>query len=217
MISRRLTSFLLDALAVGSWALVGWLALGAEAAACGLAAAWLGMHGARAPVVGQRLYVLWGGERHAVEVASVGLAVSAYVLAGGWIRPDPEASMTGATVMRVVDGDTVVLADGTRVRLHGIDAPERDQTFGKDATECLSQLLGDGGVAVEPIERDVYGRMVARLWRGRIDIGRQMVRIGCAWSYGSAYVREQGTARAARAGLWSTPRPIPPWRWRRMH
>jgi len=125
--------------------------------------------------------------------------------------------MTGATVMRVVDGDTVVLADGTRVRIHGIDAPERDQPFGKAATECLGQLLGDGGVAVEPVERDVYGRLVARLWRGKLDVGKQMVRLGCAWSYGDSYIREQATARAARAGLWSNPHPIPPWRWRRMH
>ena len=67
------------------------------------------------------------------------------------------------TLKRIIDGDTVELTDGTRIRLHGIDTPERDQPYGKQATRQLDKLLGRT-VYVEEKDTDRYGRVVAVLW-----------------------------------------------------
>ena len=66
-------------------------------------------------------------------------------------------------VDRVVDGDTIVLMDKTRVRLHGIDTPERDQPYGKQATRALDALI-DTKVFVEEKDTDRYGRLVGVLY-----------------------------------------------------
>ena len=61
------------------------------------------------------------------------------------------ASAVEHRVKRIVDGDTVYMKDGTKVRLHGIDTPERDQPFGKQATRNLDKLIGR---TVFVVERD---------------------------------------------------------------
>ena len=66
-------------------------------------------------------------------------------------------------VDRVVDGDTIVLIDKTRVRLHGIDTPERDQPYGKQATSALDALI-ETKVFVEEKDTDRYGRLVGVLY-----------------------------------------------------
>ncbi|MDQ7030437.1 MAG: hypothetical protein Q9O62_11985 [Ardenticatenia bacterium] len=81
------------------------------------------MHGVR---IGHHIVVLWGGDRTPIDITLLGAIVIGYHLAGGHLLPSPEMATT-ATVARVVDGDTVVLDSGERVRLYGIDAPERRQ------------------------------------------------------------------------------------------
>ena len=66
-------------------------------------------------------------------------------------------------VDRVVDGDTIVLMDKTRVRLHGIDTPERDQPYGEQATGALDALI-ETKVFVEEKDTDRYGRLVGVLY-----------------------------------------------------
>ena len=62
-------------------------------------------------------------------------------------------------VDRVTDGDTIVLMDRTRVRLHGIDAPERDQRHGPTATAALASMVA-GSVYLAEVDEDRYGRLV---------------------------------------------------------
>src|SRR6187402_2566376 len=116
-------------------------------------------------------------------------------------------------VTRVIDGDTidVLLASGRiRVRLHGIDAPERNQAGGAAATAWLVQRVVDRPVQLEPVSQDQYGRMVAIVHDGRVSINRELVLRGHAWAY-RRYLRRgdhelcavEDTARRGRRGLWS--------------
>ena len=123
-------------------------------------------------------------------------------------------------IARVVDGDTIELSDGTRVRLHGIDTPEHDQPYGKAATRELSRLL-QRSVYVDATDADRYGRTVAVLWTSSgVNVNLEMVCRGAAWWY-ERYARTdtklrecQESARESNQGLWDGD-PMAPWEWRR--
>ncbi len=127
--------------------------------------------------------------------------------------------------MGVVDGDTLkilVNRQEIRVRLYGIDCPERRQPFGKRAKQFASELAFGKTVTLIEHGRDRYGRLVAEviLPDGR-SLNRELVRAGLAWWY-RRYAPDdhelgvlEAEARAAKRGLWSLPDPRPPWEWRR--
>lgn len=125
-------------------------------------------------------------------------------------------------VDRIVDGDTFTTADGRRVRLHGIDAPERGQPWGAEAAGWLAVLIDDRDVELENPKLDQYGRTVAELkWRN-MDVGEAMVILGHAWvdtrytagELERRYVALQSLAQTRRVGLWQRENPIRPWDWR---
>lgn len=134
-----------------------------------------------------------------------------------------EPLLPGA-VVGVVDGDTadVRLQSGMmRVRLHAVDAPERDQPQGAASKAALSRLIFGRTVMVEPVEQDRYDRLVARLWLGELDVNAEMIRQGRAWVYrryadDPAYCAYEKEARDLRLGLWALPREQrpAPWEWR---
>lgn len=133
-------------------------------------------------------------------------------------------------VVGVVDGDTVdVLVaehDSYRIRLAGIDAPEKAQPFGKVAKQAMSDLVMGHDVLVEYEKRDRYGRIVGVVMVGASDAGLGLIQQGLAWHY-KRYANEQtlqqrlnydeaeNAARMKRSGLWSDSTPTPPWEWRR--
>ena len=127
-------------------------------------------------------------------------------------------------VLGVSDGDTLtVLRDRTpvRVRLHGIDCPEARQDFGSRAKSVSSELVFGQVVRVQRRDTDRYRRIVADviLPDGR-SLNHELVREGMAWHYrkyaphDQTLARLEAEARAARRGLWSQPKPVPPWEWR---
>lgn len=128
-------------------------------------------------------------------------------------------------VVAVHDGDTVTVVgpSGARVkvRLAQIDAPERGQPWGARSRELLSGLVLSRQVRVEETGKDRYGRTVARLRVGPLDVNAELVRDGGAWAYGR-YVTDpaipalQRQARASGRGLWSMPaaQTTAPWDWR---
>ena len=135
------------------------------------------------------------------------------------------AERIAGRVVGVADGDTLtVLADGkrqVRVRLGGIDAPERRQPYGTRARQGLSALAFGRAVQVEVEDTDRYGRPVGRVRVGGRDVNAEMVRRGAAWVYvrhnrDPALVPLEAEARAARRGLWALPdaERVPPWEWR---
>jgi endonuclease YncB( thermonuclease family) len=104
------------------------------------------------------------------------------------------ASAVEHRVQRIVDGDTVYMRDGTKVRLHGIDTPERDQPYGKQATRNLDKLIG-GKVFVAEKDIDRYGRLVGVIYTPEgVNVNEAMVCGGHAWWY-SRYARFESDLR----------------------
>ena len=128
------------------------------------------------------------------------------------------------TVIRVVDGDTVVFTvhDGPieKVRLADIDTPERDQPWGSEATTALRKWSMSKPARIEVVDTDRYGRLVATLWVDDENINRRLVIEGHAWVY-RKYLRDtsllklEARAKSARTGLWSSNNVIEPADWRR--
>jgi micrococcal nuclease len=121
---------------------------------------------------------------------------------------------SSCVVSHVVDGDTFRCRDGRKVRLIGIDAPERQQSFSSVAGHALVRLL-PSGTAVR-LERDAaltdrYGRLLAYVWVGSALVNEAMVRDGWAVlytvppnvKYAERFSRAQKEARARGAGLWA--------------
>ncbi len=132
------------------------------------------------------------------------------------------ADFTGR-VVGVSDGDTITVmhnGKGERIRLHGIDCPEKRQAFGNRAKQFTSKLAFGKTVTVQVVDRDRYGRTVGvvLLPDGR-SLNHELVRAGLAWMY-RRYSNDQSLsdleeeARVARRGLWVDTNPIPPWEWR---
>jgi endonuclease YncB( thermonuclease family) len=87
-------------------------------------------------------------------------------------------------VVKVTDGDTVNVLDQTKVlykiRLGGIDAPERKQAFGRKSTENLASYVAGEYIEVEYDKRDRYGRIIAKLLKDGRDINLLQVKDGFA-------------------------------------
>ncbi len=130
-------------------------------------------------------------------------------------------------VTRVSDGDTLwIRPQGggrpVKLRVQGIDAPERCQPWGEPARDRLRELVLGRGVRVVEGPHDEHGRQLGRLMRDDIDIGAQLVREGLAWSYRwrshpGPYAAEERAARAARRGLFADPAAMTPREFRRTH
>jgi micrococcal nuclease len=127
-------------------------------------------------------------------------------------------------VVAVHDGDTVTVLRGgeqVKLRLACIDAPERGQAFGSRSRDLLAELVMGRAVTLEVIDRDQYGRTVARLHVDGNDVNLAMVRAGLAWHYryhcpdDAALAAAEAEAREARRGLWADAHPEAPWEWRR--
>jgi len=130
-------------------------------------------------------------------------------------------------VVYVVDGDTFDVLDANRtkhrVRIAGIDAPERRQPFYQESRENLAQALLDRQVIVSWYKRDRYGRLVAKVKRAGDDVGLLQVNAGLAWWY-RGYAKEQTPeervsyeaaeqqARLRKVGLWRDATAIEPWK-----
>lgn len=136
-----------------------------------------------------------------------------------------QAETFSAKVIVVMDGDTVmVLRDGhkTKVRLANIDAPEKDQPFGKQSRDSLLEMVGKKQVQIDSQAVDQYGRIVGSISLDGRSINREQVQRGMAWEYShyhsdKTYLGLQSDAQQARRGLWSQTGPQPPWQWRKLH
>lgn len=144
-------------------------------------------------------------------------------------------SLSAATfegkVIKITDGDTVHVLDADhhkeKVRLAGIDTPERKQPFGNKAKQFLASLIGNKHVTVDYSKRDRYGRIVGKIVFQGNDINLEMVRAGLAWHY-KKYQKEQSKldrnlyaaadsfVKTNEIGLFGDKNAIPPWKWRKM-
>lgn len=139
------------------------------------------------------------------------------------------AQFLAGKVISVEDGDTITVVDSEyahyRIRLFGIDAPEKGQAFGDVARAHLASLCAGGLVTASCPKIDRYGRHVCTVWVDEVDVSLAQLRAGLAWHFKryaseqslgerAAYARAEEEARAAGLGLWQDKNPIPPWEWR---
>ena len=130
-----------------------------------------------------------------------------------------------AHVIAVIDGDTVIVQQAgkkTTVRLAGIDAPEKLQEFGTASRDALAALVLRKDVHITTKTVDDYGRVVALLQIGRINVNEEQLRRGMAWEYShyhsdKALIALQAEAQGARRGLWVNASPTRPWEFRKTH
>lgn len=168
----------------------------------------------------------------------------AFLLLLSCLRPaiSAETRALDVHVVRVFDGDTIEVVDSNkldhRIRLAGIDAPEKSQAFSERARQHLAALIHDKDVRISWSKKDQYGRMVAKVSlqssgncsapsceAGSTDVNLLLIAAGLAWHY-KEYEREQSavdrrtyaaaeqTARSEKHGLWADTNPVAPWDWR---
>jgi len=143
-------------------------------------------------------------------------------------------------VVAVTDGDTIKVLDDSmteyKIRLSGIDAPERGQPYGTASRDHLASMVAGKEVLVDWYKQDIYGCIVGKVWvqpadcpscGKTLDVSLAQVTDGMAWWY-RYYANEQSPedqgryesaedeARARRWGLWSDPNPISPYEWRKV-
>lgn len=139
------------------------------------------------------------------------------------------AATVSGRVVGVADGDTLTVLTATnqqiKVRMAGIDAPEKAQDFGQASKKSLSDMVFGKEVQVEVQSTDRYGRTVGWVSQGQNDINAAQVFRGMAWvyrqyidvnsAYGQELLRLEATAKANRNGLWGGYNPVAPWDFRR--
>ena len=127
-------------------------------------------------------------------------------------------------VVRVADGDTITVLVGKtqhRIRLHWIDCPDSGQPFRTRAKQFTADKAFGKRVSVTVLDEDTYGRLVGNVSLPDGDnLGHLLVEAGYAWWYreyapaDTSLETIEGKARTARVGVWSDPKPMPPWEWR---
>ena len=141
------------------------------------------------------------------------------------------AESLSGRIIAVADGDTLTLLDRSfvehKIRLSGIDAPEKKQSFGQRAKATLSANAYGLQAEADCRKTDRYGRNICVVRVNGRDVGLEQIRAGMAWWYRqyardqtlqeqSDYANAEEQARSAKRGLWTDKEPIPPWEWRRV-
>lgn len=147
------------------------------------------------------------------------------------------AQTISGEVVSVADGDTITILEiqdngkvQRKVRITGIDAPEKAQAFGAASKEAMAALAFRQRAVAECRGTDRYGRFLCLVRVNGIDVGLRQVETGMAWHYvkyantqpreeAVAYALSESQARASHAGLWrdigTSQPPVPPWDWRK--
>lgn len=129
-------------------------------------------------------------------------------------------------VVRIVDGDTIDILNSehtlSRVRLQGIDAPEKSQPFGDLSGDHLATLINGKDITIEWRKRDRWGRIVGKILFAGDDVCLEQVKSGFAWHFKryeneqseedrQLYAEAERAARCQKIGLWSGSNQTPPW------
>jgi micrococcal nuclease len=134
-------------------------------------------------------------------------------------------SALSAEITYFYDGDTVKIVDAGyayKLRLTDIDAPERNQAYGKKSRRALMQLCSGANVQVYLSGIDKYQRKLGKLVCNNTDASQFMISNGHAW-FNARYSNDQSLAFAQQRaynnhlGLWNAKQQTPPWVWRKNH
>ena len=147
-------------------------------------------------------------------------------LGAAWliVQPCLAADYTGR-VVGIIDGDTIEVLHhqrAERIRLSGIDCPEKSQAFGTQAKHAVADRAFGKEVTIQTHGHDKYKRTIAEVvLPDGMSLNRELVKEGWCWWYqkyasGDAVLEElEKEARDGRKGLWADPHPVPPWKWRK--
>ena len=124
-------------------------------------------------------------------------------------------------VFSIADGDTftmVVNNEQVKVRLHGIDCPERGQNYSNIAKDFLSGMVFGEVVVVREMDIDRYGRTIGMVTVDGVNVNEWLLQAGLAWHYkkydnNPDWAKFEEVARSKKMGLWADPKPIAPWDW----
>jgi endonuclease YncB( thermonuclease family) len=140
-----------------------------------------------------------------------------------------QAEVLNGLVIGLADGDTLTVLTPAReqvkVRLAGIDAPEKAQAFGSQSRQALAEFAFRKNVQVSWTKKDRYGRVIGVVYLGGKDAGLELIRRGLAWHYKhyefeqrpeqrAAYSAAEEKARSAHLGIWQDKEPTAPWDFR---
>ena|SRR5690242_7194257 len=160
-----------------------------------------------------------------MQSAIVALALVSSIALPCSVFAGTPAGIIRVLIVQIVDGDSLTVAiDGemVRVRLAEIDAPEGKQPFTIRSRQSLSNLCLWVHAELSSINKDQYGRTLARVRCEGVDVNAEQVRRGMAWVRGEP-VKDPGLsklqkdAQSSKRGLWSDKSPTPPWIWRTTH
>jgi endonuclease YncB( thermonuclease family) len=141
--------------------------------------------------------------------------------------PAPLPNTFTARVVGISDGDTITVVTASqrsvKIRLHGVDAPEKAQPYGQAAKQTLSNYVFQQRVIVKRQTVDQYGRLVAVVTpEGKSESANErQLKEGMAWWYkqyapsNTKFEQLQSEAKTAKRGLWKDENPTPPWEFRR--
>ena len=126
-----------------------------------------------------------------------------------------------AKVIHVADGDTITVLNDQheeiKIRLNGIDCPEKAQSYGNKAKQFTKDLVHGEMVTIKADETDRYGRTIGDvILEDSRNLNQELVKAGLAWWYFKYSDDEQlgmleAKAKMAKVGLWADKNPIPPW------
>jgi micrococcal nuclease len=131
------------------------------------------------------------------------------------------ASEFTGQVVSILDGDTIEVLHNNkaeRIRLSGIDCPEKSQAYGNNAKHAASELVFGKEVRLQTHGKDKYKRTLGDvLLPDGMNVNHELVKQGWCWWYrkyapGDTMLEElEQKAREAKKGLWADPHPVPPW------
>ncbi|PTQ82137.1 endonuclease YncB(thermonuclease family) [Nitrosospira multiformis] len=159
------------------------------------------------------------------ELSRLATGLAVYILCSCFAQ----AEILSGRVVKIADGDTLTVLDKSnrqhKIRLIGIDAPERKQPFGTVSRQNLADLVFGKEVAVEWHKQDRYQRVLGKVLLNGQDVNLKQIKAGLAWHYTQydkdlrladkrLYAEAQKAADLKGIGLWSDPSPVAPWDFR---
>jgi len=123
-------------------------------------------------------------------------------------------------VVSIADGDTFTLVTvektQVKIRLYGIDCPEKGQPFSNVCIQYLSDLIFNKQVAIRKTGIDRYGRTLGIVYLDSLNVNEEMLKDGMAWHYkqydkNKEWAEMEKRARSEKKGLWKDEKPIAPW------
>jgi endonuclease YncB( thermonuclease family) len=153
------------------------------------------------------------------------------ILGALFVVPTAVAADLQGKVVSIADGDTLTILDASntqhKIRLAGIDAPEKSQPFGARSKQSLSDCAYGKQVAIQGDKVDRYQRRIGKVMAGGQDCNLEQIKLGMAWHY-KKYMAEQSAidqyaysyaeteAQHRNIGIWSDPSPEAPWDYRKV-